>query len=83
MPLLPKHMRALVPKDMAISLAYYSHHESSGSGVLAPRGWDCFGTYGSGGSTLYVVPRRLGDPILDRFEKLKTGPTFAGSREIP
>jgi hypothetical protein len=73
-PLLPKHMRALVPKGMATSLAYYSHHESSGSGALAPRGWDCFGTYGSGGSTLYVVPRRLGDPILDRFEKLKTGP---------
>ncbi|WP_293377965.1 hypothetical protein [Phenylobacterium sp.] len=25
-------------------------------GVLAPRGWNCFGLYGSNGSSLYVTP---------------------------
>lgn len=50
-------------KVMAISagaaerLAYYK--AEYGVGVLAPRGWHCFGTYGSNGATLYVSP----DPI--------------------
>ena len=34
------------------NLAYYK--AISGVGVLAPRGWHCFGTYGSGGETLLV-----------------------------
>ncbi|HVN17333.1 MAG TPA: hypothetical protein VMU05_01125 [Dongiaceae bacterium] len=38
-------------------LAYYK--AEYGVGVLAPRGWHCFGTYGSNGATLYVSP----DPI--------------------
>jgi hypothetical protein len=73
-PMLPKDVRVIIPERVASSLAYYSAGESPGSGVLGPKGWDCFGTYGSGGSTLFVMPRRLGDPILDRFEKLKEGP---------
>jgi len=35
-------------------LAYYK--AESGPGVLAPRGWHCFGTYGSSGSSVYVTP---------------------------
>lgn len=35
-------------------LAYYKAQE--GVGVLAPKGWRCFGTYGSIGATLYVSP---------------------------
>ncbi len=35
-------------------LAYYQAEHSPG--VLAPRGWQCFGTYGSAGATLYVSP---------------------------
>jgi hypothetical protein len=81
-PILPKSVRVIVPEGMASSLAYYSDDESSGSGVLAPRGWDCFGTYGSGGSTLYVVPRRLADPILDRAEKVAGGPAVIRSSMI-
>ena len=41
----------------ALKLAYYS--DGSTGGVLAPRGWSCFGTYGSSGSTLYVAPQPL------------------------
>lgn len=38
-------------------LAYYKAR--SGPGVLAPREWFCFGTYGSSGETLYVSPSPL------------------------
>jgi len=41
---------------MAQKLAYY---QAFGSGVLAPRGWYCFGIYGSGGSTLFVSSRPI------------------------
>ncbi|MGO8792131.1 MAG: hypothetical protein ACLQVL_32745, partial [Terriglobia bacterium] len=51
------------PKTIAISpqlaqrVAYYK--ASDGEGVLGPRGWYCFGTYGSSGSNLYVTPMPL------------------------
>ena len=38
--------------ELAEQLAYYSSAE--GFGVLGPRGWHCFGTYGSGGEHLYL-----------------------------
>jgi hypothetical protein len=56
------------PKMMTISpqlaqkVAYYK--ASYGSGVLAPRGWYCFGTYGSDGSNLYVTPTPLNSANL-------------------
>jgi hypothetical protein len=34
-----------------------------GLGVLAPRSWYCFGTYGSSGTNLYVAPHPI-DPKL-------------------
>lgn len=42
---------------MARELAYYSSSSAPGAGVLGPRGWHCFGTYGSGGSSLFVSPQ--------------------------
>jgi hypothetical protein len=41
----------------AQGLAYYK--AEYGEGVLAPRGWHCFATYGSSGVTLYVAPEAL------------------------
>jgi hypothetical protein len=38
-------------------LAFYK--PARGVGALAPRGWYCFGTYGSGGDTLYITPRPI------------------------
>ena len=73
-PKLPKTVRVIIPEGTAPALTFYSASENANAGVLAPRGWDCFGIYGSSGSSLYVVPRRLGDPILDRPEKVKDGP---------
>jgi hypothetical protein len=40
-----------IARGAAQKLAYF---RAFGYGVLAPRGWYCFGTYGSGGSTLFV-----------------------------
>jgi uncharacterized protein YecT (DUF1311 family) len=73
-PTLPKTIRTVIPEGTPSSLAYYSDFEGAGTGVLAPKGWDCFGTYGSGGSSLYVTPRKLADPIPNRPEKVKDGP---------
>lgn len=42
----------------AAKLAYYSL--AQGHGVLAPRGWHCFGAYGTEDSTLYVTPEPIG-----------------------
>jgi hypothetical protein len=49
--------RVAIPVEATKRLAYYQ--AENGGGVLAPRGWNCFGTYGSNGSNLYVSP----DPI--------------------
>jgi len=59
--------------ELARELAYYKAEE--GIGVLAPRGWYCFGTYGSNGSNLYVAPEPI-DPKLVFTTDKWTG--FAG-----
>jgi hypothetical protein len=71
-PALPQAIRVIIPGGMSLPLTYYAAEE--GMGVLAPKGWDCFGTYGSDGAILYVVPHKLGEPILDRLDKVKASP---------
>ena len=44
-----------VPAAAAEQLAFYASHDV---GVLAPRGWHCFGLEGSDGSILIVTPER-------------------------
>jgi hypothetical protein len=46
-----------ISRELAQKLAYYKADQ--GVGVLAPRGWYCFGTYGSGGESLFVSPRPI------------------------
>jgi hypothetical protein len=41
-----------IPLEAAKQLAFYQGY--NGLGVLAPRGWHCFSTYGSSGINLYV-----------------------------
>jgi hypothetical protein len=62
----PKTVNGSSP--LAQSLAYYE--ASDGLGVLAPRGWYCFETYGSDGSNLYVTPTPLitADLFSDRWK---------------
>ncbi len=55
----PKGTNKSVPitAKAAQALAYYA--TGPGAGVLAPRGWYCFGTYGSSGSALLVSPQPI------------------------
>ena len=52
-----KHKTIAISPQLAQRVAYYK--ASDGEGVLGPRGWYCFGTYGSSGSNLYVTPMPL------------------------
>jgi hypothetical protein len=52
-----KSLAVAIPAALAERLAYYK--AKFGIGVLAPRGWHCFSTYGSSGESLFVSP----DPI--------------------
>jgi hypothetical protein len=55
----PKHStkRISVPSEMAQQLAYYK--PTDGPSVLGPRGWFCFGVYGSNGESTYVTPQPI------------------------
>jgi hypothetical protein len=46
-----------IPPAAVEKLAYYSLGPNLGA--LAPRGWYCFGTYGSDGSSLYISPQPI------------------------
>jgi hypothetical protein len=46
-----------INQEAASHLAWYQAEQ--GWGVLAPRGWHCFSTYGSSGSNLFVAPQPL------------------------
>ena len=67
-----------LPAALASQLAYYSSQE--GPSVLAPRGWHCFGLYGSDGSVLIVTPRvlRAQDFFTDQPIRL-SGPAVVSS----
>jgi hypothetical protein len=55
-PAAPKTAPSARP-SVAARLAYYSASDGDETfGALAPRGWHCFGLYGSNGTTLIVTP---------------------------
>jgi len=43
--------------ELTGQLAYYKAED--GVGILAPRGWYCFSTYGSNGSNLFISPQPI------------------------
>jgi hypothetical protein len=51
-----------ITHEAVSQVAYYKSEE--GPGVLAPRGWYCFGTYGSNGSSLFVSPEPISSAEL-------------------
>jgi len=60
---------------VAERLAWYK--AQYGSGVLAPRGWHCFSTYGSNGSNLFVSPDAIDSKTLLSIDwKGFTGPVI-------
>jgi hypothetical protein len=70
-------VRLPVSPEDAERLSYY---ESLGLRVLAPRGWHCFGVYGSGGVTLFVSPQVIGWENVFSKEVL-SGPVVQLSRD--
>lgn len=70
---LPETVNVRVSAEVASRLAFYSATGAE-AGVVAPRGWHCFETYGSAGSGLYVVPFKSKAPILDRRDRIGGGP---------
>lgn len=62
-------------------LAYYE--SAQGVGVLAPRGWYCFGTYGSGGDALFVSPQSIGSAdFIGRTPAGFVGPAIEVSHRL-
>jgi hypothetical protein len=62
-------------------LAYYESEKEFG--VLAPRGWYCFGSYGADGDTLYVSPRPINaSNLFSSISRGFTGPMIQLSRSV-
>lgn len=73
----PAHGRGpLLPASVAKRLAYY---ELPQLGVLAPRGWHCFGRYGSSGAYLLITPDPIGSKRIFSETNFK-GPAIELSR---
>ena len=63
----------------AKQLAYYQ--SANGPGVLGPRGWHCFDTYGSSGHALFISPEAIDDGrIMGTNWKGFSGPAIEFSR---
>lgn len=73
--------RVNLPPETAQHLAFYRAQDTPG--VLAPRNWFCFSTYGSSGSTLYVTrtPIRSADVFSYKWAGF-TGPAIQLSISI-
>jgi hypothetical protein len=73
----PKGKAKSVPisASAAARLAYYKAEH--GSGVLGPRGWYCFGTYGSNGANLFLSPEPInGKDLFSDSWKGFSGPAI-------
>ena len=53
---LPAPRRRATPRVAPAAARQLAYYASEYDGVLAPRGWHCFGLYGSNGSILIVTP---------------------------
>ena len=69
----------VVPRALEPRLAYY---RSEGLGVIGPRGWHCFGLYGSNGAILIVAPERHGANDLLRNPAPLRGPAIQISESL-
>jgi hypothetical protein len=79
----PKGKSKILPiaKEKAQRLAYYKAEQ--GVGVLAPRGWYCFETYGSNGGSLFVSSQPIdADTLFSTSWKGFTGPVIQMSAEL-
>jgi hypothetical protein len=50
-------------RDIAKYMSYYTAQDEKG-GALAPRGWYCFGIYGSSGASLFISPNPINQKLF-------------------
>jgi hypothetical protein len=55
----PKGTRKVLDIDARTAQKFAYYEASNGLGVVAPRGWHCFGSSGSSGADLLVLPRPI------------------------
>jgi hypothetical protein len=55
---------------------YLAYYASTSIGVVAPRGWSCFSTYGSSGSNLFVAPNTLTSDNFFKSNSALSGPAL-------
>jgi hypothetical protein len=67
-------MAVPITAKTAKELAYYS--SAQGVGVLGPRGWYCFGVYGSGGEALFVSPQPIDAANMFSADQRVSGPAI-------
>jgi hypothetical protein len=74
-PRLPASVEVRLPAGQADRLAFYK--AESTQGVLAPRGWKCFGIYGSDGDRLIVAPPEDGARLFGPDAGKTSGPAIS------
>jgi hypothetical protein len=73
--------RIEVSSELANQLAYYK--AENGFGIVAPRGWHCFSTYGSNGSSLFISPEPINEKELFKSDwKGFSGPVIQVSVSV-
>jgi hypothetical protein len=71
----PKEVKNVPPvSDWA--RRYLAYYATESMGVLAPRGWSCFSTYGSNGSSLFVAEKVLKSDDFFKSDTSLTGPAI-------
>ena len=68
------------PNLSSVSAGQLAYYASAALGVIAPRGWNCFGLYGSGGAILLVTPERHDAADLFRDDVKISGSVIEVSR---
>jgi hypothetical protein len=77
----PKGVSMSFPISPAAAKQLAFYQSAKGSGVLGPRGWHCFGTYGSSGEALLISPEAIDDGrIMGNDWKGFFGPAIEFSR---
>lgn len=70
----PKGTNTSVPITTKAAQILVYYRSADGLGVLAPRGWHCYGLYGSGGDSLYVGPQPIDGSMFSIGRSGFTGP---------
>jgi hypothetical protein len=77
----PKGVSMSFPISPAAAKQLAFYQSANGPGVLAPRGWHCFGTYGSSGDATFISPEAIDDGrIMGTGWKGFSGPAIEFSR---